>query len=371
MAKRRQASVIYRWRSRSSQGSNESRGVFRSTIVRMFVTFTSRLALLAGAAAVGAFATTWPASLAAQATTSSAPSLQVTEVATRVHMISGDGGNIVVQSGPDGVVLVDSGAGRRAADVIAAVKALAPQPIRYVINTSADQEFAGGNGPVAGAGEALGAAAGGAALAFGGVRTGAARLAHENVLLRMSAPVAGRATLPEAAWPTESYVDAKSLYLNGEAIQLFHQPATSDGDTIVFFRRSDVIAAGRIIDTTRFPVIDIAAGGSVQGEIAALNKLVELAVPPTPLVWQEGGTKVVPGRGHILEQADVVEYRDMVTIIRDVVQDMIKKGMTLEQIRRAEPTKGYTKRYGSDAGAWTTAMFVDAVYASLTQGAAR
>ena len=95
------------------------------------------------------------------------------------------------------------------------------------------------------------------------------------------------------------------------------------------------------------------------------------AVPPTPLVWQPGGTRVIPGRGYVMEQADVVEYRDMLTIIRDVVQDMIKKGMTLEQIRRAEPTKGYTKRYGSDTGPWTTAMFVDAVYASLTKGAAR
>jgi cyclase len=190
------------------------------------------------------------------------------------------------------------------------------------------------------------------------------------VLLRLSAPRPGAAAIAEAAWPTEGYVDLKNLYLNGEAIQLLHHQATSDGDTVVFFRRSDVVAAGRIIDATRFPVIDVEGGGSVQGEIAALNKLIELVIPPTPLVWQDGGTRVIPGRGHVLEQADVVEYRDMVTIIRDVVQSMIRKGMTLEQIRRAEPTKGYTRRYGTDTGPWTTTMFVDAVHASLMKSAA-
>jgi glyoxylase-like metal-dependent hydrolase (beta-lactamase superfamily II) len=286
-------------------------------------------------------------------------------------MISGDGGNVVVQHGPDGVVLIDSGAGRRSQDVLRVVESISREPIRFIINTSPGADFVGGNATIAAAGESLGGGGGGAAAAFGGVRTGAARLAHENVLLRMSAVTAGKPAFEEGTWPTEGYVDAKNLYLNGEAIQLLHMPATSDGDSIVFFRKSDVIAAGAILDTTRFPVINVAAGGSIQGEIAALNKLVELAVPPTPLVWQPGGTRVIPGRGYVMEQADVVEYRDMLTIIRDVMQSMIKKGMTLEQIRRAEPTKGYTKRYGSDTGPWTTAMFVDAVYTSLTKGAAR
>jgi glyoxylase-like metal-dependent hydrolase (beta-lactamase superfamily II) len=205
-----------------------------------------------------------------------------------------------------------------------------------------------------------------------GVREGAARLAHENVLLRMSATTGGTSAFPEAAWPTEGFIDKKNLYLNGEAIQLVHQPAAhSDGDTIVFFRRSDVVVTGHIVDTTRFPVIDVAKGGSIQGEIAALNYLIELVVPPTPLVWQEGGTQVVPGRGRVLEQADLVEYRDMVTIVRDVVADMIKKGMTLEQIKAAGPTRGYTRRYGADAGPWTTNMFIEAIHASLTKGARR
>jgi glyoxylase-like metal-dependent hydrolase (beta-lactamase superfamily II) len=297
--------------------------------------------------------------------------LSIIQVAPNVHLISGDGGNITVQAGPDGVVVVDSGAGMRSADVLAAIRTISPQPIRYIINTSADADFVGGNAAIAEAGDALGGGGGGAAAAFGGVRTGAARLAHENVLLQMSAQTAGTPLFPEASWPTEGFVDTKNLYLNGEAIQLEHLSASSDADAVVFFRKSDVVVTGQIVDTYRFPRIDVAKGGSIQGEIAALNKLVDLAVPPIPLVWQPGGTQVIPGYGHVLEQADLVEYRDMLTIIRDVMQDMIKKGMTLDQIRRAEPTKGYTSRYGADSGPWTTAMFVDAVYASLTKGAAR
>jgi cyclase len=143
--------------------------------------------------------------------------------------------------------------------------------------------------------------------------------------------------------------------------------AHSDGDLMVFFRRSDVLLTGDIMDTTRFPVIDTEHGGSIQGEIAALNRIVEIAIPSIPLVWEDGGTTVIPGRGRICDQADVVEYRDMITIIRDVVQDMVKRGMTLQQIKEANPTKGYRKRYGSDTGPWTTDMFVEAVYKGLTE----
>ena len=298
--------------------------------------------------------------------------LDVIQVRENVHLIAGDGGNITVQSGPDGVVVVDTGAGQRSQDVLAAIRTISDRPIRYVLNTSAQADYVGGNAAISAVGDALVGGGAQAAAVVAGVRTGAARLAHENVLLRMSSSRDGNTPAPEAGWPTEGFIDKKNIYLNGEAIQLIHQPAAhTDGDSIVFFRRSDVIAAGDIIDTTGFPRIDIARGGSIQGSIDALNVLVDLAVPPTPLIWQEGGTVVVPGRGHLLEQADVVEYRDMVTVVRDVVQSMIKKGMTLEQIQKAEPTKGYTRRYGATSGPWTTAQFVAAVHASLTKGGAR
>ena len=145
------------------------------------------------------------------------------------------------------------------------------------------------------------------------------------------------------------------------------QPAAhSDADSIVVFRRSDVIMAGPILDLRRFPVIDLKNGGSINGEVAALTRLVDLAVPAAPLVWHEDRTLIVPSHGRILDQSDVVEYRDMVTIIRDRVQDLIKKGMTLDQIRKANPTNGYRRQYGAETGPWTTDMFVTAIYQSLT-----
>jgi cyclase len=158
------------------------------------------------------------------------------------------------------------------------------------------------------------------------------------------------------------------MYLNGEGIEVFHLPAAhTDGDAIVFFRRSDVVVAGDIFDTERFPVIDVARGGSVEGEIAALNRVVELAIPSIPIVSREEGTWVVPGHGRLSDQLDVVHYRDMVTIVRDRVRDLVKAGMTLEQVKATSPARGYTRRYGSESGPWTTDHFIEAVYRSLAR----
>jgi cyclase len=158
------------------------------------------------------------------------------------------------------------------------------------------------------------------------------------------------------------------MYLNGEGIETLHQPAAhSDGDSVVFFRRTDVVMAGDIIDATHFPIIDVDHGGSIEGEIAALNRLVDLAIPSFPLVWQEGGTYVIPGHGRVYEQLDVVEYRDMVTIIRDRVRALIAEGKSLAQVQAARPAQGYARQYGSDRGPWTTSRFIDAVYTSLRQ----
>jgi glyoxylase-like metal-dependent hydrolase (beta-lactamase superfamily II) len=156
------------------------------------------------------------------------------------------------------------------------------------------------------------------------------------------------------------------MFLNGEGIEILHQPAAhTDGDAVVFFRRSDVVVAGDILDTTRFPVIDVPRGGSIEGEIAALTKIVDLAIPSVPIVWREAGTIVIPGHGRLCDQLDVVEYRDMVSIIRDRVRDLMDAGMTLEQVKSASPARGYTRRYGSDSGPWTTNQFIEAIYTSL------
>lgn len=289
-----------------------------------------------------------------------APVLDVLHVQGNVYMIAGDGGNIAVQVGPDGLVAIDSGAGGATEAVIAELRKLGSEPLRYLINTSANPAHVGGNIALSASGRPL-RPTGGGGQGAAPTNSGAAIVGHENILLHMSA-----AKIPEGAWPLESFLDHRNLYLNGEAIQMLHQPAAhSDGDAAVFFRRSDVVATGAIFDTTRFPVIDVDDGGTVQGLIDALNRLILIVIPPTPLPAMEGGTKVVPGRGRIAEQADLVEYRDMVTIIRDVVRSMKDKGLTLDQVQAANPTAGYTRRYGADSGPWTTDMFVAAVYNTL------
>jgi glyoxylase-like metal-dependent hydrolase (beta-lactamase superfamily II) len=294
--------------------------------------------------------------------------LDVLQLRPNFYLIAGAGGNIGVQVGPDGVVVVDSGTAERAGDVVNAVKKIWGRPIRYVINTSADADHIGGNETVARAGQTI---LNWSNAALGGLTNdgAAAILAAEGVLLRMSAPTGQTSPYPAGAWPTETFHGRRSyMFLNGEGIETLHQPAAhSDGDSVVFFRRTDVVMAGDIIDATRFPRIDVNRGGSIQGEIDALNRLVELAIPSFPLVWQEGGTYVIPGHGRVYEQLDVVEYRDMVTIVRDRVRAMIDDGRTLEQVVAARPAQGYVRQYGSDAGPWTTTMFIEAVYRSLSK----
>ena len=152
------------------------------------------------------------------------------------------------------------------------------------------------------------------------------------------------------------------MFFNGEGIEIVHQPsAHTDGDSFVFFRRSDVIIAGDVFTTTSYPVIDLAAGGSIQGVVDGLNRLVDMIIP---VYGQEGGTLVIPGHGRLSDFGDVLNCREMTTIIRDRVQDMIKKGMTLEQVKAARPTRDYDPLYGSVPG-WTADMFVEAVYRSL------
>jgi cyclase len=239
---------------------------------------------------------------------------------------------------------------------------MTPQPIRLVISTSADADHVGGNERVAKAGVRINPDA------FSDQEQ-ATVLAHENVLVRMSAPNGSESLFPLGAWPTETFTSKiRSMYLNDEGIQVMRQVgAHSDGDSFVLFRRADVIATGDILDLRHFPAIDPASGGSVQGEIEALNHLLELTIPAMPLVLKEGRTLLVPGHGRVSDYGELVEYRDMVTIVRDLVQDMVEKKMTVEQVKAANPTKGYRARFGSDAGPWTTDMFVEAIYEDLTR----
>lgn len=307
-----------------------------------------------------------------QTSVAAAGGLEVLQLRPNFFMIAGGGSNVGVQVGEDGIVVVDAGSSAKAADVLAAIQKISPRPIRYVIDTSADPDHVGGNETISKAGQTLFTAPGSIALPgnfLGGV---ASILSAEKVLTRMSAPTGQVSPYPAAAFPTETFdLGRKYMFLNGEGIEVLHQPAAhTDGDVIVFFRRSDVVMAGDILDTTRFPVIDVDKGGTIEGEIAALSKLVELAIPSVPIVTREAGTIVVPGHGRLCDQWDIVEYRDMVSIIRDRVRDLKAAGMSLDQVKAASPARGYTRRYGSDSGSWTTNQFVEAIYKSLPRSGA-
>jgi cyclase len=294
--------------------------------------------------------------------------LDVVQVRPNFYMIAGAGGNIGVQIGIDGVVLVDAGTEGSSDRVLSAIRRLTQLPIRYVINTGADADHVGGNARLAKAGltiftNPLGNPNFTNAMTNGG---GASILAHDSILKRMSAATGKTPAFPVENWPTEAfYTNRKALRMNDEGIEVLYQPpAHSDADSFVFFRRSDVVAAGDIFDMTRFPVIDVAKGGSVQGEIDALNRLIALAIPPGPFIYEGIGTYVIPGHGRLCEQLDVVNYRDMVVIVRDVIADMIKRGMTLDQIKEASPARPYETEFGTEPG--STNAFVEAVYKSLT-----
>jgi len=278
--------------------------------------------------------------------------VKAVHVQGNVHMIVGAGANIAVQVGEDGVLVVDTGNAGTSDKVLAAIKQIAPgKEIRWVINTGMDPRHTGGNEPVSRAGRTVN----------GNI---AAIVAHENTAARMV-----KAGVADAARPFNTYFEAsRDFPFNGEPIVLYHDEATSDDTgTMVMFRRSDVIAAGDLFGTEAYPVIDLANGGSIDGTIAGLNRILDLTVPSKML--EEGGTYVIPGHGRISDEHDVAMYRDMLVIIRDRIKNMVEKKMTLEQVKAARPTLDYDGRYGVDTGPWTTAMFIEAVYREMSRSA--
>jgi cyclase len=308
-----------------------------------------------------------------------------------IYMVVGAGANITASVGQDGVLMVDTGLADRAEQVLAAIHRIQTEsatngvqvlhygaegrsavraivdtrepakPIRYIIDTDVDPDHTGGNEKIAKAGKTF--TGGNVAGNLTDAAQGAAVFAHEAVLNRMAATKA-----PFGAMPTDTYhVEFMNIshYMNGEGVQLIHMPAAhSDGDTIVWFRGSDVISTGDVFSPDRYPVMELEKGGSIQGTIDALNRILDMTIPEFRL---EGGTMVIPGHGHLCDAADVAYYRDMTTIIRDRIQAMIRKDMTLEQVKAAKPTLDYDGIYGASSGPGTADQFIEAVYKSLSQ----
>ena len=291
--------------------------------------------------------------------------LEVLPAQGNVFMIVGPGGNTTVQIGHEAVVVVDTQTAAASDALLAAIASLSSKPIRHIVNTSADPEHTGGNEAVSRAGTYVRLID---TFDPRGSRSDAGVIAHVNVLGRMSSPTGTQAPAAAAAWPSDTYfTEDWALFVNGEALQLIHVLAAhTDGDTLVFFRRSDVIATGDIYSTSRYPRFDAEQGGSVVGVIEGLNRVLDIAIAGEN---QEGGTVVIPGHGRISDETEVANYRDMVTIVRDRVAAMVAAGMTLEQVQAARPTRDYDGIYDEPNG-WTAAMFVAAVYRDLA-GAAR
>jgi glyoxylase-like metal-dependent hydrolase (beta-lactamase superfamily II) len=310
--------------------------------------------------------------------------VEAVHVSRNIYLLGGAGGNITLSLGGDGMVMVNSGASAASEQVIAAIGQLnqtfhsapapvynsarmeadtwqaqhsyAPAAVRFIINTNIEPEYTSGNSKIVESKlwHPIG---------IGGDQGSSEYiLAQENVLRRMEE----MKDIPPNGLPTNTYFSDRyriHRFINGEGIEVIHMPnAHSDGDSIVWFRGSDVISTGAIFNSDVYPEIDVDHGGSIQGVINALIRITDMMIPE---YMSQGGTLVVPGRGHICDIADVGYYRDMLIVIRDRVKDMIKKGMTLAQVKAAKPTMDYDPLFGREPGA--TSKLVEAVYRSLTE----
>ena len=290
--------------------------------------------------------------------------LHVLPVRGRVYMLVGAGGNITVQAGDDGVLIVDAGVASMSDKVLAAIRTISRGPLRYIVNTGEREEFTGGNAALAAAGSTIRfRVSTDPRVSDGLTKDRASVISYVTVFQRMSAPTGQVAPRAEEAWPDDTYsTPQKKLYFNDERMLIMQQTSNTDGMSMVHFRTDDVVSVGDLVDLTSYPFIDVKAGGSIQAVVEGLNHLLDITVPNRK---SEAGTLVVPGHGRLADQPDVAYYREMVAIIRDRIQDGITRGLTLQQVKAERPTRDYDPRFGHDSGAWTTDMFVEAAYRSL------
>ncbi len=279
-----------------------------------------------------------------------------------VYMLVGPSVNAAVQLGDDGLVIVDTMRPADGQNLLRVIRSLAPTTtIRYIINTAAADDHTGGNDVISKAGRYLSRER----FALGFADPAAATIfAHEQALNWISMPHAGREPVPADRWPTDTYFNERQeFFSNGEGVQLIHEPAAhTRGDSMVFFRRSDVLVTGDLFTPEQFPSFDAAQGGTINGLVAALNDILDVTLPGPN---EEGGTLVIPGHGRLCDESDVGDYRDMVTIVRDRVKDLVNKKKTLAEIQAAKLTRDYDGIYASPS--YTGDMFVQAVFQSLTQ----
>jgi glyoxylase-like metal-dependent hydrolase (beta-lactamase superfamily II) len=348
------------------------------------------LAMLAGVAAAVGLSAQQPA----------AAGIQVLPVQGNVYLLAGAGGNITISTGYDGTLIVDAGRAEMAEAVIENIEQLAAivqmpffplapcvgprcpggagtgaytgsgwwtsqavngtvhspgalKPVRYIVNTSDDPEHTGGNAAIRAVGVTF--TGGNVARGAGGEGVGAEVWSHEAALSRMVREKVDIDRHPQMTYDTPKY--KWNGFFNGEGIELIHAEAATDGDTMVYFRYSDVISTGDILALDRYPAIHVDRGGSIQGTLDALNRVLDMSVAQNK---SQGGTYIVPGHGRIADIGDVANYRNMVIRVRDRIQDSIKNGQSLQQIKAGRPTLDFDGMYGSPDA------FIEAVYRSLS-----
>jgi len=293
-----------------------------------------------------------------QARQAEGDALTVVQLRPNVYVIAGAGSNIVMQTGPEGVILVDSGTTANADKVLATIRRVTDLPIRYIISTSMDPDHVGGNDKLARAGLSIlpGAVVAGAGLSDDLVSNSgrASVLAHENVLARMTAATPA---IPFGLFPTKTFAFHQySMYLNGEGIQVIHMPAAhTDGDTMVRFRNADAIMTGDFYRSVGYPNIDRANGGSLNGMLEGLQAVVNAAGP---------NTKIIPGHGATVTKADVAAHRDMIMAVRDKVQPLVAQGKTQDEVVAAKVTSAFDAKV-TGATAMTADRFVTQLYQEI------
>jgi len=249
----------------------------------------------------------------------SAVQVKVHQVEGNVYYLEGQGGNVGLLVGDDGVIMIDDQFAPLTEKLVAAIRTLSNEPIRFVINTHVHGDHTGGN-------ENLG-------------KMGIAIMAHDNVGMRLAQGVNGGAPAPAAARPIVTYSDSVTLNLNGETVSVRKvPPAHTDGDSYIHFEDANVIHLGDVFRTTGYPIIDVNNGGSAKGTLEALQVAIDMAGP---------NTKLIPGHGVVSDRGDVIEFRDMIAEVQKRVSDLIRQGMTVEQVIAAKPTADLDEKYGS------------------------
>lgn len=258
--------------------------------------------------------------------------IRTVQLTDGVYMLMGQGGNIGLSVGDDGVFLIDDQFAPLTDKILAAIAAITSESVRFVFNTHWHGDHTGGN-------ENLG-------------RTGSLIVAHERVRERMSAeqvlerigrPVATTPASPYAALPVVTFTEEVTFHINGDELHAFHvENAHTDGDAIVHFRKANVVHMGDTFFRDRFPFIDTASGGSIDGMIAAAGKA---------LAVMDADTQVIPGHGVLSGREDVRTYRDALKTMRDAVADLMEQGRTLEQIQDARPIRAQAAMWSQDEAA--------------------